>query len=143
MKSTRTINQIIIHCAYTPPSMDVGAAEIRRWHTDPPPKGNGWNDIGYHYVIRRNGSIEKGRDESVVGAHASGHNSRSIGVCLVGGKGANGGSDCNFTVNQWSALESVVSDLVARYPGAKVIGHRDVSAKDCPSFDAQAWWAGR
>jgi len=74
-----TIQKLIIHCADTPPNMDVGAEEIRRWHVE----GNGWSDIGYHYVIRRCGLIETGRDESTPGAHVRGHNTGSIGVCMV------------------------------------------------------------
>jgi hypothetical protein len=129
----REINAIIIHCADTPADMDIGAEEIRRWHVD----GNGWSDIGYHKVIRRNGMIEPGRDERRIGAHAYGRNEDSIGVCMVGGK-----PDCNFTAAQWKALEGVVGALLHHYPGAEVIGHRDVSSKTCPNFDVKAWWYG-
>lgn len=140
----RGIEKIIIHCADTYASMDVGANEIRQWHLD-----RGWSDIGYHYVIRRNGVIETGRDldddgdvDEHVGAHALGHNAHSLGICLVGGKGNDGQPDCNFTLAQWESLGKLVSDLEARYPGADVIGHRDVSDKACPTFNAGAWWYG-
>lgn len=126
----RAITKIIIHAADTPADMDIGAAEIRDWHVD----DNGWRDIGYHYVIRRDGTLETGRDELTPGAHAAGHNTGSVGVCLVGGK-----PDCNYTAAQWACLEALVRDLLGRYPGAEVIGHRDVSAKPCPMFDAKAW----
>lgn len=140
----RQIDRIVIHCAYTRPDMDIGAAEIRRWHTDEPPKGNGWRDIGYHWVIRRDGTIEAGRNEEIAGAHVAGHNATSIGVCLVGGMSDAAGSDCNFTRDQWRSLESLVGILVGRYPGAKVCGHRDLTtAKTCPTFDAAAWWAAQ
>ena len=76
----RDINQIIVHCSATPPSMIVGADDIRKWH-----KARGWSDIGYHYVIKRNGVTEKGRDITRVGAHAKGHNEDSLGVVLIGG----------------------------------------------------------
>jgi len=125
----RKINTIIIHAADTPANMDIGAAEIDRWH-----KERGWSGIGYHYVIRRDGSLEYGRPESEQGAHAYGHNSDSIGVCMVGGM-----PDCNYTAAQWACMETLVSDLVRRYPDAEVIGHRDVSDKPCPMFDAKAW----
>lgn len=126
----RQIDFIIIHCADTTPDMDIGAEEIRRWHVEE----RGFSDIGYHYVIRRDGTVEPGRDERRIGAHAYGRNEDSIGVCMVGGK-----PDCNFTAAQWASLATLVSELLDRYPSAQVIGHRDVSAKPCPMFDAKAW----
>lgn len=135
----RDIDHIIIHAADTPPDMDVGAEEIRDWHVN----GNGWRDIGYHWVIRRNGDVEPGREESVVGAHVAGHNANSIGICLVGGRGPDGGDDCNYTAAQWRALERLVAEVSERYPQADVKGHRDFSSKACPCFDAAAWWGER
>ena len=133
----RQIDKIIIHCAYTRPSQDIGVAEIRDWHV----KGNGWSDVGYHHVIRRNGEIEKGRQEATQGAHAVGHNATSIGVCLVGGRREDKDEpDCNFTKAQWWSLMHLVQELTKRHPDAEVIGHRDVSAKPCPCFDVRAWW---
>ena len=136
----REIDKIIIHCAYTPANMDIGAEEIKRWHTDEPPKGNGWSDIGYHYILRRNGAVENGRPLEVSGAHTRGHNKNSIGVCMVGGKGKGGGSECNFTHQQWAALYDLVERLTRKYPNAEVYGHNDFSTKDCPNFNAQEWW---
>src|SRR5690606_114532 len=78
--SNRFINLLVIHCAATTPLMDIGAKEIDVWH-----KQRGWSKIGYHFVIRRNGVIEKGRDISEVGAHVEGYNKNSIGICMVGG----------------------------------------------------------
>src|SRR5690554_1857619 len=124
-----TISKIIIHTADTPADMDIGAAEINQWHLE-----RGWSGIGYHWVIRRDGTVEHGRSESTPGAHAYGHNRESIGVCLVGGM-----PDCNFTSAQWAAIDALVNDLIRRYPDAEVIGHNDVSEKPCPMFDAKAW----
>ena len=135
----RRIDKIIIHASDTPADMDVGAEEIREWHVD----GNGWRDIGYHWVIRRSGRIEPGRDESVVGAHVAGKNANSIGVCLVGGRGADGSDDCNYTAAQWASLASLVGELQERFPDASVSGHRDHSSKACPCFDVAAWWSER
>lgn len=137
----RPIDKIIIHCSDTPPAMDIGADEIRRWHTDPQPKGNGWSDIGYHYVIRRGGDVEPGRPELVSGAHTRGHNKSSIGVCVVGGRGKDGSAEVNFTHPQWAALYDLVERLTRKYPDAEVYGHNDFSSKACPSFNAQEWWA--
>lgn len=127
------INKVIIHAADTPANMDVGAAEIRRWHVE----DNGWSDIGYHFVIRRSGLVETGRDESTPGAHVRGHNTGSLGVCMVGGN-----PGCNFTAGQWAALSALVTDILKRYGLSKgdVYGHRDFdSGKTCPTFDARAW----
>jgi N-acetylmuramoyl-L-alanine amidase len=136
----RNIDLIVIHCADTPPTMDVGVEEIRRWHTDPPPKGNGWADIGYHWVIRRNGVIEFGRPAEKIGAHVAGHNATSIGVCMVGGKGKDGKPENNYTAEQWDSLEAIVNFLRAAYPRARVCGHRDLDhGKACPCFDVAKW----
>ena len=136
----RTIDKIIIHCAATKPSMDIGVAEIRKWHTSPP---NNWKDIGYHYVIRRNGSIENGRPVIMAGVHTKGHNAKSIGICLVGGIDDKGNAASNFTDKQWATLERLVRILKVDYPKATVHGHREFAAKACPSFNVQDWLRDR
>jgi len=132
----RDLNRIIVHCSYTPPSMNIGAETIRDWHVN----GNGWSDIGYHYVIRRNGEVELGRPIERAGAHVRGHNADSIGVCLVGGMTKDKTApDCNFTKAQWFALAALLAKLEADYGVKTVYGHRDFSSKDCPCFDVRAW----
>jgi hypothetical protein len=132
----RTIDLIVIHCADTPSSMDIGVKEIREWHTAPLPKGRGWKDIGYHWVIRRNGEIEQGRTEETQGAHVAGHNEHSIGICLVGGK-----PTANFTVAQMVALKGLLHEVTTRYPKATVLGHYNLDPhKTCPNFDAAQFW---
>ena len=135
MRRPENIKYIIVHCAATKPSQDIGAQEIRRWHLE-----RGFKDIGYHYVIRRDGSIESGRPEWEVGAHAKGYNASSIGVCLVGGLDNEGRPEPNYTPQQWSSLYRLVRDLHNRCPNADIIGHNNVAAKDCPCFDVRAWW---
>lgn len=136
----RIINLIVVHCSATKPTMDIGVAEIRQWHTDPPPKGRGWNDIGYHFVIRREGAVEKGRPIDTVGAHVEGHNANSIGICLVGGIDAKGKPESNFLPEQWKALEHLLVALTLKYPNVRICGHRDLNpGKDCPSFSVPAW----
>jgi N-acetylmuramoyl-L-alanine amidase len=134
----KSTNWIAIHCSATRPSQDVGAADIRKWH-----KAQGWSDVGYHFVIRRNGKIEKGRAVDAVGAHVAGFNASSVGVCMVGGVSQKDftKAENNFTKEQWASLKKLVADLSARYPKAKVRGHRDFPKvnKACPSFDAIAW----
>ncbi|KAA2237254.1 N-acetylmuramoyl-L-alanine amidase [Salinarimonas soli] len=140
---------IVLHCSATRAGQAVTAAQIRDWHL-----ARGFSDIGYHRVIRRDGTVEAGRPLDAVGAHVAGHNARSVGVCLVGGLDDRTGAPADtFTPAQWTALRALVGELVARYPGARVLGHRDLSPdldgdgvveprewlKSCPCFDARAW----
>ena len=128
---------IAIHCSATA-NQNFGAADIDKWH-----RKQGWQAIGYHYVIRRDGTVEEGRDEKVVGAHVSGFNEVSIGICMVGGVDANDVSKAknNFTDAQFASLKQLLVDLKGRYPKAKIQGHRDFPnvKKACPSFDVAAW----
>lgn len=131
----RKIDKIIIHCSATKPSMDIGAKEINQWH-----KQRGWDSIGYHYVIRRNGQIEKGRDESIAGAHCRGYNQSSIGVCYVGGVAEDGKTpEDTRTEEQKRALVQLVRTLKRKYPVATIHGHNEFAKKACPSFDVQKW----
>lgn len=127
----RKIDKIIIHCTATPRGRDMTAAEIDAWH-----RRQGWNGIGYHYVVRRDGTVEAGRPEAIVGAHCRGQNSCSIGVVYVGGLDADGTRpEDTRTPQQKAALKRVVGDLKRRYPHATVHGHNEFAAKACPCFD--------
>ena len=128
----RKITKIIVHCADTPEGRDDKAADIRRWH-----KARGFNDIGYHYVVDLDGTIEPGRDVSVAGAHCTGHNADSIGVCYIGGADTDMKPKDTRTEKQKTALQFLLKYLVQKYPGAKIYGHRDFANKSCPSFDAK------
>ena len=128
----RKITKIIVHCADTPEGRDDKAADIRRWH-----KARGFNDIGYHYVVDLDGTIEQGRDVSVAGAHCTGHNADSIGVCYIGGADTDMKPKDTRTEEQKTALRLLLKYLVQKYPGAKIYGHRDFANKSCPSFDAK------
>lgn len=126
---------IIVHCAATKPDMDIGAAEIDRWH-----RARGFLKIGYQFVIRRNGLIEPGRDVDVPGAHAKGYNHKSVGICMVGGVDNDMEPENNYTPEQFEALEVLLSLLSEIYPEAKIIGHNEVNDyKACPCFDVQKW----
>lgn len=130
---------IVVHCAATSPDMDIGAADIDRWH-----RALGWFGIGYHWVIRRNGTIEAGRAEATVGAHEPSVNAVSVAVCLAGGVAADKVTpENNFTDAQWASLEKLVRELRQRYPGTTILGHRDCPnvQKACPSFDVKEWAA--
>ncbi len=129
---------IVVHCSATGDNQDIVAAEIDKWH-----RSKGWQCIGYHYVIRRDGKIEEGRDRDVVGAHVSGWNAVSVGICMVGGVDADNinKAENNFTEEQFDSLHELLLELQLYYPGAKIQGHRDFPqvAKACPSFDVAAW----
>lgn len=150
VESERRIDQIIIHCSATRATQDIGVKTLRQWHTAPKPAGRGWLDVGYHYVIRRSGKVELGRDldgdglvDDEVGAHAFGWNSNSIGICLIGGVAQDGTTpEPNFTDAQMAALGALILAKTQQYPGARVMGHRDTGAKKaCPSFDVGKWLA--
>ena len=129
----RTITEIIVHCTATPEGKDYTVDDIRRWH-----KEQGWSDIGYHYVIYRDGSIHEGRDVKYSGAHCTGHNANSIGVVYIGGVSKDGKTAKDTrTKAQKRALLQVMRTLRAAYPSARIYGHRDFAKKDCPSFDAK------
>lgn len=128
----RKITEIIVHCSDTPEGRNDRAADIRRWH-----KAKGWNDIGYHYVVDLDGTIEPGRDVDIAGAHAQGHNANSIGICYIGGADKNMKPKDTRTDAQKDSLLCLLRFLRLMYKDAKIIGHRDVSAKPCPCFDAK------
>lgn len=137
-KLMRQITGIIVHCSATPQDIDIGADEIRQWH-----KAKGWSDIGYHYVIRRDGALEEGRPVELVGAHAKGHNTGTIGICLVGGTDAENKdkAEANYTISQYIAVYNLILHLIGKY-GLEITdvkGHRDLPgvAKACPCFDVQ------
>ena len=134
-KMRKETKEIIVHCAATKPSMDIGASDIDRWHRE-----RGWLKIGYHFVIKRDGTVETGRELEEVGAHAKGHNAISVGICMVGGLSEDNEPETNFTADQWSSLENLVDDLKEKYPDANVIGHNDISSKACPTFNVGEWY---
>lgn len=142
-KSKRYINELIVHCSATPEGCDYTVEDIRKWH-----KSSGWSDIGYHYVVYRNGTVVNGRDVDLVGAHCAkgGHNQHSIGICYIGGVENKPGIPVHLqkpkdtrTEAQKMALLSLLIDLKKLYPSATIWGHHDFDkGKDCPSFDARA-----
>ncbi len=142
----RDITDIIVHCSFTKPregqSPRIGVKQIRKWHTDPKPEGRGWRDIGYHYVIKRDGTLQLGRPIEQQGAHVRGANKHSIGICLVGGMDKRTGKAVNdYTPEQWQTLRMIVGGLLLQFPDAKVTGHNNwTKAKTCPNFDVKEWW---
>ena len=150
-KSRRYIDKIVVHCTATPAGKDYTVNDIRKEHLR-----QGWSDIGYHYVIYRDGEIAEGRDVNIAGAHVVGYNTNSIGVAYVGGLSRDGKKACDTRTNaQKEALASLLKELKTIYPEAKIYGHRDLSPdknkngiiepfewiKECPCFDAMKEYA--
>jgi len=127
----RKIDKIILHCAATKEGHDIKTETIKSWHV----KGNGWSDIGYHYVIELDGTVKKGRPMHRSGAHTKGHNTGSIGVCYVGGIDISKKPKDTRTEAQRTAMDELINELLAEYPNATIHGHNEFSAKACPSFD--------
>ena len=136
---TRRISEIIVHYTATPEGEDFTVRQIRQMHL-----ARGFSDIGYHWLVGRDGSIFRGRDESISGAHCKGHNTISIGVSYVGGcparstkNWANIGLDTR-TPAQKQALIRLIKDIKRRYGSAVTVhGHREFANKPCPGFDAK------
>lgn len=133
----RTINKIILHCTATPEGRETTVDDIRKWH-----KAQGWNDIGYHYVVYLDGTIHKGRPIDIVGAHTQGHNTGSIGIVYVGGidKMSLKPKDTR-TPKQKEALHEFLMEQMLIYKGATLHGHNEFAAKACPSFNVQKEYA--
>lgn len=142
----RPLHEIIIHATATPANWREGqrtstkVAEVRRWHVE----DRGWSDIGYHYLIDRDGTVATGRPLERTGAHVAGHNTGTIGIALFGGHGgaATDSFADHFTEAQEASLRSLIANLRHDYPTiTKVTGHNQYAAKACPCFDAPRWYA--
>ena len=142
----RPLNEIIVHCSATRPEWMATAktaakvAEIRRWHMS----DRGWRDIGYHFLIDRNGAVATGRPLDQVGAHVVGRNTGTVGVCLIGGHGSSERDAFadHFTPAQDAALRKLLADLIKAHPTiARVSGHNQWAAKACPGFNVPGWYA--
>ena len=132
MLEASAIKHLVVHCSDTPDDEDIGAREIHAMHL-----GFGWHGVGYHRVIKRDGSVEQGRPDYWQGAHVYGHNEISLGVCMIGRH--------EFTAAQFDTLETVLRQWQKNHPAASICGHRDFSYTDktCPNFDVAKWCAAR
>lgn len=143
------LKYLVIHCTATPDGMAVSSAQIRAWHTNPVSKGGrGWKQVGYTDMIHLDGRIERlvrnNEDDNVdpweITNGAAGYNSVSRHIVYVGGVKRDGKTPCDTrTEAQMKALYGFVKDFHAKNPNVKIIGHNQLSAKACPSFDVQAW----
>jgi len=134
----RKITKIIVHCTATQEGKDIDIETVRRWHLR-----RGWRDVGYHFLVKLDGTIEDGRPIEMTGAHTRGENWCSIGVAYVGGvekeRDKNGKwiAKDTRTEEQKDALLDLLLQLKDTYQGSEIYGHRDFSSKACPSFDAR------
>ena len=134
----RTITLIIIHCSAIRPDQHSSAADIDRWH-----RARGWKGIGYHFVVRRDGTVEPGRPVEQVGSHCQNHNAHSIGVCYEGGLDALGQPADTRTPEQRRALRILIDQLKHRFPNALIVGHHTLNPrKACPCFDVEREYEG-
>ncbi len=142
----RPITEIIVHCTATERDWWAGrstaakVAEVKRWHV----QERKWKDIGYHYLIDRDGTVATGRPLDQVGAHVQGHNTGTIGIALFGGHGSNERDKFrqHFTPEQDKALRKLIADLRGRFPAImRVTGHNQYAAKACPGFQVKEWLA--
>lgn len=129
----RGITEIIVHCSATKRGQNVTTTQIDQWH-----KQRGFRCIGYHYVVYLDGSVHTGRNVDESGAHCTGHNAHSIGVCYIGGLADDAKTPADTrTLAQKAAMLDLIKRLKRIYPKAEVHGHREYAAKACPCFDAE------
>ena len=141
------LQYLVIHCTATPEGREVSAADIRRWHTLPAPAGRGWKQVGYTDLIHLDGRVERlvanNEDANVdpweITNGAAGYNSISRHIVYAGGCDACMKPKDTRTAAQKAALRKYVLDFHMRHPAVKIVGHNQLSAKACPSFDVAAW----
>lgn len=125
----RQITELIIHCSATPEGKDYTVADIDRWH-----RQRGFQMVGYHFVIRLNGTIEQGRPIEMIGAHCVGHNRNSIGICYIGGLDKVGKPKDTRTEKQRKSMNDLINQLLSWYPKASLHVHNEYANKACPCF---------
>jgi len=142
----RKLDLVVVHCTATRPewwktrTLNQKVAEVKRWHVEE----NGWRDIGYHYLIDRDGKVAKGRHVAQVGAHCRGFNKTSIGIALFGGHGSAETDKFSehFMPEQDDALRRLIKSLQEHHGDMAIIGHNEKAAKACPGFNVQEWLTG-
>lgn len=126
-KPKRKINRVFIHCSASDKPDHDDIHIIRRWHTNPPPGGNGWTDVGYHFFITKQGDIQEGRPIERTPAAQYRYNTGTIAICVSGFR--------DFKSVQFDTLRKLCDAILAELPGVTFHGHCEVSAKECPVFD--------
>lgn len=137
-RPVRAVNELVWHCTADKEGVDNTVENIRRFHMAKPPKGRGWSDIGYHFVVYRDGSIHSGRPLGEPGAHVEGNNSDTIGCAYVGGVDKHGAPKDTRTAQQRVAMRILTNAIVSDYRIKTISGHNQYSSKACPSFDVRS-----
>jgi|TARA_R110002074_G_scaffold326104_1_gene496386 N-acetyl-anhydromuramyl-L-alanine amidase AmpD len=135
MTRRKTTDYIVVHSTNTKPNVDLSARDIDERH-----RKRGLLKIGYHCVIKRDGTIELGRPFNEIGAHLQDYDIKSVGICIIGGLNTRGVVAPDYTSQQQKSLYVLIKTLTYMYKDAKVIGHNNLEKTDCPSFDVQEWW---
>ena len=134
----RTVTFLIVHCSAVRPGQQSSSQDIDCWH-----RARGWKSGGYHYVVRRDGTVEIGRRLEEIGAHCAGHNAHSVGICYEGGLDEQGKPADTRTLAQKQALDELLGQLHKQFPNALIVGHHDLNPmKACPCFDVISAYAG-
>ena len=135
--SAEDIKYLVLHCSATRRNQDYSVEQLRRDH-----KARGFYDIGYHFYIRKDGTMTQHRKLLEVGAHARPYNRCSIGICYEGGLDEHGKLYNTMTAEQETRLVDLFRNLKILFPKAKIVGHRDLpgtTPKECPCLDAGSW----
>ena len=130
----RDINLIVVHCSATRVNQDFTVEQLEACH-----KARGFDTIGYHYYIRKDGTVTRHRRLTEVGAHCRPYNRCSIGVCYEGGLAPDGSPKDTRTPVQRRVLSKLLTDLKRLFPRALIRGHCEMPGavpKACPSFKA-------
>jgi len=141
----RDVTEVVVHWTETPTNKNIGSEEINAIHLEA-----GLNGIGYHYVIRRDGSLQRGRPVNIQGEHAvnNGHNDRSIGIAFVGGINVPSETDNieNFlsvrslTRSQFNTFDHFCRSFYNVFSGGQIVGHQDIDELTSdPGFDVRAY----
>lgn len=141
------LQYLVVHCTATPAGREVSASDIRRWHTSPPPAGRGWKQVGYTDLFHLDGRVERlvdnNEDAEVdpweVTNGVKGYNGISRHIVYAGGCDAAMRPKDTRTPAQREAMRGYVLDFHARHPEVRIVGHNQLAAKACPSFDVAAW----
>lgn len=143
------LKHLVLHCTATPPGREVSAADIRRWHCAPLSKGGrGWKQVGHTDMVHLDGRVERlvdNNEDDVVDPWeitngAKGHNSTARHIVYVGGVDRDGKTPRDTrTAEQREALKRYVTDFHRRFPSVRIVGHNELAAKACPSFDVGKW----
>lgn len=149
MAKIEKLERLVIHCTATPAEKNITGDDIRRMHLSPVSDGGrGWDQVGYSVLIHLDGTAEhlveanngKDPDQWEITNGAKGYNTTSVHIAYAGGVETDGKTPCDTrTPKQREALALMAVIFRSKYPNIKIVGHNELAAKACPSFDVQEW----